>query len=129
MTRTISSAALAYSILAGPIIWFVHFFGVYAIAEFGCRANFNNLLFLAPDNIRVAIAAITGGMLIIVAAGGMIAWRLSKQLPMPQHDEEAPIAYTRFLVMLGIFLSLLFFISIIVTAVPAFVLNVCDKAV
>jgi hypothetical protein len=129
MTRTISPFALAYSILAGPVLWFVHFFVVYGMAEFGCRANFNNFLFFAPENIRLAIAGITSGTLIIVAAGGMIAWRLSKRLPVHQRHEETQIAYTRFLIMLGVFLSLLFFISIIVTAVPAFILNVCDKAV
>jgi hypothetical protein len=128
MTRTISPFALAYSILAGPILWAIHFFVVYGIAEFGCRANFNNWLFFEPGNIRLAVAGITGGMLIIVLVGGLMAYRLSYRLPRQLEHEATPIAYTRFLIRMGLMLSALFFVSIIVTAVPAFFLNVCDKA-
>jgi hypothetical protein len=129
MTRPISNFALAYSILAGPILWFAHFVIVYGIAEFGCRANLNNWLYFAPENMRLAIAGLTGGMLIIVAVGGMMALRQWNRLPRETEREATPQAYTRFLVMMGILLSGLFFLSIIVTAVPAFFLNVCDKAV
>jgi hypothetical protein len=129
MTRPISNFALAYSIMAGPILWFVHFIVVYGMAEFGCRANFNNWQYFAPENIRLAIAGITGGMLIIVAVGGMMALRQWNRLPREAEREGTPEAYMRFLVMMGILLSALFFMSIVVTAVPAFFLNVCDKAV
>ena len=44
MSRTISPLSLAFMLLAGPILWFVHFVLFYAAAEFGCRANFNNLI-------------------------------------------------------------------------------------
>jgi hypothetical protein len=59
MQRTNNLFRLGYSILVGPIVWAVHFMTVWVVSEFGCRANFNNVLFYPPATIRTAIIVAT----------------------------------------------------------------------
>lgn len=129
MTRTLSPFSLGYSILAGPVLWFVHFFAVYAVAEFGCRSNFNNLVYITPANIQVAILVLTVIALAAVAFGGALAYRSWQTLGQEKAETTAEEARFRFLSILGILFSGLFLLSILFTVAPTFVLNVCDKAV
>lgn len=128
MTRSLSPMRLGYSILAGPILWFVHFILVYTIAEFGCRANFNNFLFITPANIRVVIVAITIPILIFVGIGGIFAYREWTRLKEGRVDSKIA-EREHFLVIMAMLLSLLFLFSILVTTMPTFVVNVCDRAI
>jgi hypothetical protein len=119
MTRGTSLFSLGYSVLAGPIVWAIHFVVVYAIGEFGCRANFNNWQFISPANIQMVIAAATIVGLIAVGGSGLLAYRYWREQP----DDSTLI---RFLGMTGILLSLLFLLAILATFTPIFVLPVCD---
>ena len=132
MTRTFSPVAMGYSILAGPVCWFIHFIGVYVLVEFGCRANFTNQLFITPQNIRLIILLATLPALIAVGWGGMMAYRMGQSLERDEQsgelaaDKDAP---SRFLVTLAMVFSVFFAISIVFTVMPTFFLSVCDKAI
>ncbi|MBC7814197.1 MAG: hypothetical protein H7175_23790 [Burkholderiales bacterium] len=128
MARSRSSMTLAYSILVGPILWFVHFAAVYSVAEFGCGSNFNNLMYISPANIRIVIVAITLPALILVAIGGLLAYRGWVSL----RDQSIGILAgerERFLIKAAILLNGLFLLSIVATTVPTFFVNACDLAV
>lgn len=127
MTRTLSPFQLAYSILAGPVWWFVHFVIVYIAAEFGCGSNFNNLLVFTPETIRLIIVVVTVVMLGLVGVGGWLAYRNWQGLP-DNPTATSQEAAMRFLAQVSVLLNGLFWVSIVVTTVPTFFLNVCDWA-
>jgi hypothetical protein len=125
MRSTISPMTLAYSILVGPILWFAHFIFVYALSEFGCRANFTNWWYFPPETIRTSIIIATIPVLVLVAIGGFMAygaWRRLSTRP------EIEVEGEYFLSATGILLSVLFIFVILMTAAPSLIMNVCDKA-
>ena len=134
MSRTISPISLACTLLAGPILWFVHFVVVYALAEFGCRANFKNLSFFTPETIRSSIVIITVALLVGVLLGSLLGYRSLKALQnktnsdpsLPESPDDTRI---RFLLIAGMTLNAFFFINIIVTTLPVFFVDVCDLVV
>ena len=130
MTRTISPLSLLYSITAGPIVWFVHFMLVYTVAEFGCRANFNNVVFYPAATIRTGIIAVTVIALLLVSIGAALALQswgrfggTNHQLRLDE-DERENIEY---LTVTGLLMSSLFLFVIFVSSMPNFILNVCDR--
>jgi hypothetical protein len=126
MFRTISPISLGYSILAGPILWAIHFIVVYLFAEFGCRANFNNLVYFSPDSIRIVVLIATLIALIGVGVGEVIAYR--SWMTAQSGSEESPQRMQfQFLTMMGILLSALFMLGIFTTAVPTFFIDVCSR--
>src|SRR5687768_12559370 len=100
MTRPISPFSMAFSVLAGPILWFVHFVAVYVVAEFGCRINFSNLIFVTPESIRLWITVLTIVVLIPVAIGGVLAYRNWRQLPANGENGSPIDARLHFLVVI-----------------------------
>lgn len=127
MTRTSLSPSLAYSVLAGPIVWAIHFVSVYMITEFGCRANFNNWLFITPANIHLIILIMTIVSLLSVGFGGALAYRQWRT--QDNHSEIDSSTKTQgFLVMMGMLLSALFLFAIVMTAAPTLFLSTCGQA-
>jgi heme/copper-type cytochrome/quinol oxidase subunit 2 len=144
--NTTRLSTLTYNILAGPIVWAVHFLAVYTIAEFGCRANFTNLQFIAPATIQLLTLVLTIPALVLVAIGALSAYRMSRSLQTAdslslerEADQTVGVSsslYTvqeqaerqGFLIWLGVLLSVLFFVGIVATAAPALVVNICDWA-
>lgn len=125
MQRAISPMTLGYSILVGPILWFMHFLFVYAISEFGCRANFTNWWYFPPETIRLSILIGTIPVLLLVALGVFLAYGSWRKVNNPQNSIEEG---QYFMAVAGILTSGLFLFIIVMTALPAIVLNVCDKA-
>jgi heme/copper-type cytochrome/quinol oxidase subunit 2 len=125
MRLSSDSLRLAYSTLVGPILWLVHFVLVYAFTEFGCRAISNNIFNVTPENIRIATIVITIPVLILVAMGGLMAFGGMRRLNTSQDTENDR---ERFLTMTALMLSSLFLFIIVMTILPSFVMNVCDKA-
>jgi hypothetical protein len=116
-----------YSVLAGPLVWFVHFVFVWAVAEMGCIANYTNMPILTPSAIRTIVVVATVVALAAVALGLFTGWRWRGAV----REGGVSMAESRakFLIQVGLSLSALFFVSIVVTALPAFVIGVCDTAV
>ncbi len=128
MTRTLSPIAVSFSVLAGPLAWFFQFMLVYIVAEFGCRANFSNAVYFEPNGIRLFTFITTLVALVPVALGGFWALRQAQQLNPHRENDTEHEARERFLVTLGMAFSIIFMLSIIATALPAFFVAVCDRA-
>jgi heme/copper-type cytochrome/quinol oxidase subunit 2 len=127
MQRTNNLFRLGYSILVGPIVWAVHFMTVWIMSEFGCRANFNNVLFYPPGTIRTAIIVATVLALVLVSIGAVLAvrgWGRLNGTARPANDAQET---TDYLTVTGFLMSSLFLFIIFVSAMPNFILNVCDK--
>jgi hypothetical protein len=145
MTRTMMPVSLLYSLLAGPVAWFIHFVLVWSVAEFGCRINFVNLELVSPANIRTFVVVTTLIALVAVAIAGLLAYRSWGATPGHRTsavDAASTAEYTeynrhsgwafedryQFLAIVAMLLNGLFVVSIIATAMPAFFLDVCDLA-
>lgn len=129
ISRTHSPLALGYSVLVGPILWFIHFIAVYSLVEFGCRANFSNLSFITPATIRLVSIALTLPVLLAVGYGGVLAYRAWQTLDQDESAEPARADSTRFLTILGMLFSALFLLSILFSIAPAFFLDICEQAI
>jgi hypothetical protein len=129
MLRSLPPIRMAYTVLAGPVLWFIHFVVVYSIAEFGCRANFNNLLFITPATMRIIIIAITIPVLVLVGIGGGLAYRRWIGIKDNSSQGFSTEERERFLIMVAMLLCALFLFSIVMTTMPTFFLDVCDQVV
>ena len=116
-----------YAVLVGPLVWFAHFVIVWAVAEMGCLANYTNMLVLTPASIRTIVVVATVVALLAIAVGFVMGWRWRDAVR--QGGVTMAESRAKFLVQVGLSLSVLFFFSIVVTALPAFVIGVCDTAV
>ena len=129
MTHTISPISQFYSLMVGPVLWFAHFLLVWGMAEFGCRINFRNLELVSPANIQTFVLLTTIVALIAIAIGGVLGYR---NWVATQEASQSGWAFEdrhRFLAVLAMLLCGLFLFSIVVTAMPAFYLNICDLAI
>lgn len=117
-----------YSMVSGPILWFIHFLAVYAIGEFGCRANFTNLAVISPDVMRLLIMIATVICGIGMVLGAWLAYGAWQTLPADEtHDNDVQMR-TRFMALSSLMLNALFLFAIVLIAAPTFVLPVCDRA-
>jgi hypothetical protein len=126
MTRIKLPLSLGYSVLAGPIIWFVHFIIVYVAGEFGCRINFTNQLIVSLTTIQLIVGIVTIVSVIGVGIGGMMAYRQWQSAENQQNDVPSPEMLVHFLAMMAMLLSALFLFAIVMTAVPTIFLSTCD---
>lgn len=116
-----------YAVLVGPLVWFAHFVVVWAVAEMGCIANYTNMPVLTPSAIRTVVVLATVVALSAIALGLFVGWRWRDAVR--QGGVTMSESRAKFLIQVGLSLSVLFFVSIVVTAIPAFVIGVCDTAV
>jgi hypothetical protein len=82
---------------------------------------------LTPSAIRTVVAIATVLALAAIALGLFTGWRWRDAVR--QGGVTMAESRAKFLIQVGLSLSVLFFVSIVVTAIPAFVIGVCDTAV
>ncbi|MDQ4029050.1 MAG: hypothetical protein M3214_13540 [Actinomycetota bacterium] len=119
-------------VLAGPVIWFVHFMIVYLLAEAGCTGDGPGLdVFDPPVPTILTLAATAVAMLACVAFGvwGYRWWSLRRGASAAAADdrpEDASAVQNRASAgFAGLLLSSLSFFSILLVGVPAIVLRPC----
>lgn len=116
------------SILAGPVLWALQFLLLYGLAEFGCRANSTNFILIQPILQQGIMLGATAAALALLAFAAWQAWRVRGRLPAEHPKESHYDAHTRFMVQTALALALLFGWVMVVTAIPIFVLPICDGA-
>ena len=114
--ETPSSAPLWLPLLAGPVIWIVHFVAVYLLAEATCAAGRSAAMrFIGPEALVVAVIFVT----VTAAAGTLVvalrAWRRSRHT----EGDVGLLAKT------GLLLALGSFAAVVIVGVPALVLSPC----
>lgn len=122
-SRKRPSRAIWVVVLAGPVIWYLHFWLVYLLAEAICEAGgFDvRLLGLRPLSfVTVATTAIAAGVTLFFTGRAWRQWRHSGDGTEPAVAEsERTLAFT------GVLLGLVFFVSILFIGVPALFLRPC----
>jgi hypothetical protein len=127
MQESNSFIRLGYSILVGPIVWAVHFMSVWVMSEFGCRANFNNVVFYPAATIRTGIIVATVIALLLVSVGAVLALRNWGERGTTRRMDEDERETLEYLTVTGLLMSSLFLFVIFVSSMPNFILNVCDR--
>lgn len=109
--------------LAGPVIWYAHFWGVYLLAEAVCDGGGSDVrwLGLRPLSfITVATTAVAAGMALWFAAWSWRHYRHGGGHSDPDLAEnEGALAFT------GALLGVVFFVSVLFVGVPALFLRPC----
>ncbi len=108
--------ALWLGLLAAPLAWFVNQLLSYSLVLWACSTGRQYTLHL-----------VTLAMLLLAAAGGVIAWRAWRQAGREWHNEAGGVLpRSRFMAALGILLSSLFFLVILAQGIPSFILHACE---
>jgi hypothetical protein len=114
-------------LLAGPIVYSVHFVVVYLLVETACKADLLRFTWFGLDGIAVWVVALTIIACLATGFSAVIAlrnWQRSRPLagrPSEQRNEEtAPL-----LALAGLWLSVYFTVAILLTGLPAVFLTLC----
>lgn len=103
--------------LAAPIAWLLELQLHYMLVPWACLTGEHFVLHL-----------ITIGALLIAALGGALAWQGWRQSGRVWPDGSGGVApRSRFMAVMGLLLSLLFFFVILAQGIPIFVLNPCQQ--
>jgi hypothetical protein len=118
-------------LLAGPILWSIHFIVSYLLVEAFCRMGWNFNLLGFPG-LSVIVVVFTVLALLGVAMFGMRSYRswrnLNRDLSMRDQIRETsqwsegPV---EFVYLSGLLLSVLFGVTILVVGIPALFLRPC----
>lgn len=120
---------LWFAVGAGPILWAVHLFTVYALAGLSCSFPLFRFSVLGMAGVRVILLVITVIFTLIILYGGYLGY-LSWQALRGNGAERQGINHpgdTRFLFMAfsGILLPVLFGAAVLFTIGPILALRVC----
>ncbi len=115
-TTTPHAVSLWAGILAGPVAWLLQMQTGYALVPWACATGHVFVLHL-----------VTLGGLLIAAAGALIGWRewqrAGREWP---KGKGGPQTRRRFMAVLGLLTSVLFFFVIVAQGIPSFILNPCQ---
>jgi hypothetical protein len=107
--------ALWFGFLAAPLIWFVNLELNFMLAPWACATG-----------RQFSLGLVTLVALLLVASAGLLAWRMWLHAGQEWlHNAGGRISSRRFLAMLGILTSSLFFLAILAQGAPTFILSAC----
>lgn len=110
-----------WHMIAAPVVWSVHFAGVYAWTALSCAR------FGGPDEARLGIALATAAALALIVVIGWRAWKQWDFLDDYDDVHDAPTTEHRreFLGHAGWLLSIISAIGVLFVAAPAFYIGSC----
>lgn len=127
ISRDIRARSTWLALLAGPVIWFVHFMVVYLVAEAGCTGSGPGLVVFEPPVPAVVTVAAT--VVALVACLGFARWALHRArrgTPEGEADDEtAARGRHDELASIGVLLSLLSAAAVLFVAAPVVVFPGC----
>jgi hypothetical protein len=132
-SRDRPALAAATALLAGPVIWSVHFMLVYLVAEAGCTGDGPGLRLFdppVPKVVTLAATAVAALASLACAAWAYRRWRAGGREPAagdagertgdgPDRDNGRALPFAGFL------LALLAFVMVLFVGLPALVLPSC----
>jgi hypothetical protein len=111
------SLALWTGLLCGPIAWLLQLQIGYILIPWAC----------AHDVQAISLHIVTVAALLLTLAGGFINWRNWQRTGKEELDGEGgTVSRSRFMAVLGIFTSAMFFLTILVQGMASFILHPCQ---
>ena len=101
-------------VLGGPLVWLLDLQVAYWLVYRACHTNSMMLLYT-----ETLLAVVLGAVPV------MIAWRMLHRFPEADRTGGQPDDRARFMALAGIGLAVLFFATVLASAVPRFVLTPC----
>jgi hypothetical protein len=101
-------------VLGGPLVWLLDLQVAYWLVYRACHTNSMMLLYM-----ETLLAVVLGAVPV------MIAWRMLQRFPEADRTGGQPDDRARFMALAGIGLAVLFFATVLASAVPRFVLTPC----
>jgi hypothetical protein len=124
--------SLWFGVLAGPIVWSLHFLAGYGLSEVACRLRLLESPVMGLTALSLIILFLTFGALIITLYAGFIAyrnWHSANREGLPSSNAAEPRRLDRdsgqFMALSGLILSALFSFLILATGLPVLVLRPC----
>jgi hypothetical protein len=115
-------------LVAGPVIWSVHFMLVYIVVEAGCTGDGPGLRLLdppVPTVVTLVTTAIAALACLACAGWGYRRWRAGQQAPAAEASGLEPIDRRGSLAFAGFLLSLLGVVEVLLVGLPALFLPAC----
>ena len=124
--RDIGLGRAWFGLAAGPLVWALYHMLVYAVVSLACKWNMFQWQVLGLSGARFILIALTLVSVGVVAYAGWLSWRGWQRLRGETTREgDPPGGRFSFMAFLGLLLSGLFTVTIVVTGVPALVLDLC----
>lgn len=113
-----------WTLFTGPAIWAVHFLFCYVWAAIYCAKR--DQLQFGMIFVRGGIGVATVIALVLVAAGGYLAWRQwGFGVNNPPHNKPTEDSRTLFQGFSTLLLSALSFVAVVFTALPTLFIQAC----
>jgi hypothetical protein len=117
-----------FSIIAGPMVWAVHFLVLYVTAAVACAKGFFDVELAGIGVVQLVAAAVTLGAVTLIVHGARMSWRrwrTGPTAPLPPHDRGDPDSRRRFIAYSGLLLCGLALIATVWQALPVLFIHSC----
>ncbi|MDQ3819378.1 MAG: hypothetical protein M3362_17105 [Acidobacteriota bacterium] len=116
-SKTSEHLLLWTGLLLAPLVWSTQMEINYLLVPYACMTGHRVVLYL------VTLAA-----LILAAAGGLISWRNWQEAGREMPDDAGDArTRSRFMAVLGLLTSAMFFVVILAQGIPNFILHPCQQ--
>jgi hypothetical protein len=122
-----------FSLIAGPLVWTVHFLTLYILTAIACAHGFFHQEFLGVRVVPLVGGAVTLVAVALILDGGVLAYRRWRGMPadgqaapLPPHDANDVASRRRFMAYAGFLLSGLALIATVWETLPILFFASCE---
>ena len=122
-----------FSLIAGPLVWTVHFLTLYILTAIACAHGFFHQELLGVRVVPLVGGAVTVVAVALILDGGVLAYRRwrgkpsdGQPAPLPPHDGNDVASRRRFMAYAGLLLSGLALIATVWETLPILFFGTCE---
>lgn len=122
-----------FSLIAGPLVWTVHFLTLYILTAIACAHGFFHQEILGVRVVPLVGGAVTLVAVALILDGGVLAYRRWRGMPsdgqpapLPPHDANDVASRRRFMAYAGLLLSGLALIATVWETLPILFFGTCE---
>ena len=122
-----------FSLIAGPLVWTVHFLTLYILTAIACAQGFFHEEILGLRVVPLVGGAVTVIAVALILDGGVLAYRRWRGMPsngepapLPPHDSNNVASRRRFMAYAGLLLSGLALIATVWETLPILFFATCE---
>jgi hypothetical protein len=122
-----------FSLIAGPLVWTVHFLTLYILTAIACAHGFFHEEILGVRVVPLVGGAVTVAAVALILDGGLLAYRRWRGMPsdggpapLPPHDANDVASRRRFMAYAGLLLSGLALIATVWETLPILFFATCE---